>query len=180
MAEIHIFSGLGSSIVASFRSGTNYLEKIIDELPSEADAKTHIWNNWDNVYRDILRKKINGTLEGPIILVGHSNGVFACMMIAEKLKMHNVKVDYIGSIDATLKAFPEAGWNVDFIHDFHATRGMVALGRRMSKGKRATVLPNKKFKGELKPIRVSSGHVAASSNLIVIKTISEKVKELIT
>lgn len=137
MAEVHIFSGLGSSIFRPFQKGTRTLERMIDNLPSDVDAKHHIWSSWKSVADRLIKAKRDGTLNGPIILAGHSNGVLACCKIAEALSRNGIKVAYIGAIDPTAAAFPKIGKNVARVEEFWATSGYPKLKRLMTGNRRA-------------------------------------------
>lgn len=173
-AQIHIFSGLASSVFSSLRKGTDDIERVIDGLPSSADAQTHIWNDWKDVAKKIVADSRGGNTS-PIILIGHSNGVLACAEIAQVLYRRGIDVDYIAAIDPTLKSFPTIQNNVKLIDEFHASRGFVALGRWLSRGRKASIITAKRYKGVLRTKKYSASHVGIVSLAVVrdrIKNIS--------
>ena len=170
MSEIHVFSGLGSSIIPRYREGTNKLEKLIDALPGENDAITHIWDEWEMVADAIIKRRGRRFQTAPVILVGHSNGVYAALKIAHKLNRAGIRVAYLASIDRTLKACPDLPENVDFCHDFRA-----ALGRLWGK-----VRPAPNFTGKFQVVNLPGvSHVDAASHPEVHRTILAKVDQLI-
>ena len=177
-AEIHIFSGLGSSVFRGLRRGTDQLEHLIDQMPGDADAKTHIWNDWASVAESIIARHRQSE-KRPIILIGHSNGVFASAKIAERLATWGIRVDYIAAIDPTLKRFPEVGSNVRLVDEFRASRGFVALGRRLSKGRKATVRRNASFGGAYRVFNHRASHVGIAGLAAVHNAIGREVRKLL-
>lgn len=173
-AQIHIFSGLASSVFSSLRKGTDELERVIDGLPSSADAQTHIWNDWKDVAKNIVAARKGGNAS-PIILIGHSNGVLACAEVAQVLYRRGIDVDYMAAIDPTLKSFPVIQNNVKLIDEFHASRGFVALGRWFSRGKKASIITAKRYKGTLNKKKYRASHVGVVSLAAVRKRIKAVV-----
>lgn len=176
--EIHIFSGLGSSLFQSLRRGTDQLEHLIDQMPGNADAKTHIWNDWRRVADDITshHRKDGST---PVILIGHSNGVFASTKIAEVLAGRGIHVRYIAAIDPTLKWFPKVGYNVMQVDEFHASRGFVAIGRKLSRGRKATIHGDKEFQGVHHVFKHRASHVGVAGLAAVHNVIGSKVRTIL-
>lgn len=179
MAEIHIFSGLGSSLFRGLRKGTDQLEHLIDQMPGDANAQTHVWNKHEDVAREIIAKRNRSTLKHPIILVGHSNGVLACMEIAKTLNSRGIKVSYIAAIDPTLKSFPAADGKIDHIDEFHASRGFVAFGRRLSRGRKASVHTGANFTGKHTVHRHRAGHAGVAGLAAVHNVIGRRVRMLL-
>lgn len=178
MARIHIFSGLGSSVFSSFRKDTEALDRMIDALSDRFDSEHHIWNDWQAVARQILIDASQGKINSPIILIGHSNGVLAACSIAQALGVLRIPVDYIGAIDPTAAAFPALGMNVKMADDFQAARGWPAMTRRVSRGKRAALIPGKGFSGELNVYPIGGGHIEAPGNNFVVTTIMSRIAHL--
>jgi len=172
MPQIHLFSGLGSSLLPGLRSGTLTLEKMIDKL-NYADAKHHIWNDWKAVAASI---EPNG---GPVILIGHSNGVLACASVAKALQDRKIKVAYVGAIDPTAARFPAFGNNVQRVDEFwassgfpHAARGCPTLGQ----GK---CLFDQDFAGKHQLFHVRGSHIGVVSDEQLQATIVESVKTVV-
>lgn len=132
MAEIHIFSGLGTLILPHLQLATRELEDLIEALPSKVDAHHHTHIGAKKVWKRIIKKRDKGELNGPICLVGHSQGVRACSRVADALDDEGISVDYIGAIDPTLASFPPFQNNVRLVDQFWATQDFVAEGRRLS------------------------------------------------
>jgi len=101
MIRTYIFSGLASSIVPAFRSGTDDIANHLNHQGSKATAKTYIWSQWktaaEKIYEDFMKDFSEGG-SPKIALVGHSNGVLACAHIANKLNEQGIPVDYIAAI----------------------------------------------------------------------------------
>ncbi len=53
----------------------------------------------------LIKGKHNGTLAGPVILIGHSSGVLGCCKITEKLSYNGSKVAYTGALDQRAASF---------------------------------------------------------------------------
>jgi hypothetical protein len=178
MARIHIFSGLGSSLLPSLRKDTLALDKMIDAVSDKFDSEHHIWNDWQAVARQILTDASQGRIGSPIILIGHSNGVLAACCIAQALGVLRIPVDYIGAIDPTAASFPALGMNVKLADDFQAARGWPAFTRRMSGGKRAALVKGRGFSGELNVYPIGGGHIEAPGNNFVVTTIMSRIAHL--
>ena len=129
-AECFLFSGLAA---AGSRRGTRALEKLIDELPLEVDAKHQTHRKWTNVLDGILARHIRF---GPalVLLIGHSYGALRCQQIAGNLNERGITVSYIAGIDPTalprrhtpMKITP----NVELVDEFHAVSGPPAARRK--------------------------------------------------
>jgi len=120
MAEIHVFSGLGSGVVERYREGMETLAKRIN---GSFYASFSGYADWQEVADWIIQRR-----GSPVILGGHSNGGYAVLKIAEKLAAHGIKVDYIFVVDCTLKPCPNAGGNVKLLHDYWAGLRKVERG----------------------------------------------------
>jgi len=171
MAEVHLFSGLGSSIIRPFQKGTRTLERMIDGLPSDVDAEHHIWSSWKSVADRLIKAKHDGRLDGPIILVGHSNGVLACCKIAEKLSRNGIKVAYIGAIDPTAARFPTVDHNVARVDEFWATSGYPKLKRWMTGNRRAACQFEPGWSGSHRLKTLKATHVGLGSHPEVTRNI---------
>lgn len=173
--HIPLATGLGSSVFARFTEWSRELEPLLDDLPNGVDATRHNWTAWREVAQNIIRDKNRGK----VILVGHSNGVWFACKIAEILAKKGIKVDYLAAIDPTLKPFPKLGGNVIMADEFRATRGFVAMGRKMSCGRLATLKAGREFRGTLNVQTIRGGHTQIASNQIVRRHIVETINGIL-
>ena len=177
MDEIHLFSGLGSSIFPGLRRGTRALETMIDGLP--ANAEHHIWNQHPKVAQGIVDRSIRlGIRPGRVVLIGHSNGVLACAEVAAYLNRFSIQVDFIGAIDPTAAKFPAVN-NAKKVDEFWASSGWPALMRRFSKNRSGAVQYGPGFSGEKRLYFVKASHVGSASDPMVRKTIMASVREVL-
>lgn len=177
MAEIHLFSGLGSSIIRPFQRGTRTLEGLIDGLPSAVDAKHHIWSSWNRIADQLIVKHKAGELTGPVVLIGHSNGVLAICNIAARLASHGIEVAYLGAIDPTAARFVTVGHNVKQVDEFWATSGYPKLKRWMTKNKRAACQFVPAWNGEHNLWTLKATHVGIGTHTYVQDRIFDQVKK---
>jgi hypothetical protein len=175
--EIHIFSGLGSSIFPSLSYGTRTLEKLIDGLPAEAEH--HVWNRWREVADGIVYRWNRTKQPFKTILVGHSNGVIATNSIAAHLNARGLPCDYIGAIDPTAGSFPLVGMNVAECSEFHAASGWPALTRRWTKNRRAALHFVPGWPGIHRLYHINSSHVGCASSKRVHEIIVSDVKRVL-
>jgi hypothetical protein len=177
MDEIHIFSGLGSSIFPSLSYGTRTLENLLDGLP--ASAEHHVWNQWPEVASEIVRRWSKTKTPFKTILVGHSNGVIATNEIAKHLAARGLPCDYIAAIDPTAGSFPLIGMNVGECSEFWASSGWPALTRRFTGNKRAALHFVPGWPGIHRLYHIPGSHVACASNPRVHQTIVADVKRVL-
>jgi hypothetical protein len=161
--EIHVFSGLGSSLLPSLRSGTKAVEALIDALPY-AEADHHIWSQWRRVADAIVDRWKRTKEPFKVALIGHSNGVIATNEIAQHLALRGIKVDYIAAIDPTAARFPDIRSNVHECSEFHASSGWPALTRRFTGNKRAALHFTDAWPGIHRLYHIPGSHVACASN----------------
>lgn len=167
--QIHLFSGLGSSLIPSLHRGTRTLEGMIDKL-GVADAQHHIWNDWQKVAMAIKPDA------GPVILAGHSNGVLACAAIAKALQARRIQVAYVGAIDPTAASFPAFGGNTLRVQEFWASSGFPALARRIPLFGQGKCLFDDTFRGVRELYHIRGSHVGVASDHHVQSTILAAVK----
>lgn len=177
MNEIHIFSGLGSSIFPSLSYGTRTLEKLIDGLPAEAEH--HVWNDWRRVADQIVYRWQKTKNPFKTILIGHSNGVIATNEIAAYLAKRGLPVDYIGAIDPTAASFPLVGMNVGEVSEFWASSGWPALSRRFTGNRRAALHFVPGWPGIHRLYHITGSHVAVASSKRVHEIIVQDVKRVL-
>ena len=183
--EIHIFSGLMSSIIRPFQRGTLALEKMIDTGSYDedflVDAQHHIWNSWRSVANRIIRLHNTGKLNGPVILIGHSNGVLACCKIAERLYHKGIKVHYIGAIDPTAAKFSVINVNVGVVDEFWATSGYPCIKRFITRNKRAACQFTSEFNisGSHNKYEIKGSHIGVSKNKKVANIIFSSIKNIL-
>lgn len=170
MAQIHLFSGLGSSLLPWLQRGTQALEDMIDKI-GIADAEHHIWNDWQRVGMAI---RPDG---GPVILAGHSNGVLACAQIAQMLLKRGIEVRYIAAIDPTAARFPAFSSNVLAIDEVWASSGFPALARRIPIFGQGKCLFDPSFRGVHRLYHIRGSHIGVASDKHVHATILAGVKE---
>lgn len=172
--EIHIFSGLGSSIVPGLSYGTRTLERMVDKLG--ANAEHHIWNTWKAVAEGIIDRRNKSKVTPKVALIGHSNGVIAITEIAERLRLAGIPVQYMGAIDPTAGAFPAVN-NAELIDEFWASSGIPQMARRLTNNKRGAIHHGPGFKGVHKLWMIPGGHVPCASDPKVQKIILNSIKE---
>lgn len=175
--QIHIFSGLGSSIFPSLRKGTSEIEALVDRIAG-LDADHHIWNDWKDAYDAIIISKRKGRPVGKIALVGHSNGVLACAKLAEALSRAGVIVDYVGAIDPTAAGFPKFDHNTLWVDEFWASTGWPAIIRVLTNDRNGACRFVDGWRGTHKKFASTSSHVALASKPAVHKRIVDKIEEL--
>jgi len=171
--QIHLFSGLGSSLIPSLQRGTRTLESMIDKLGA-ADAKHHIWNDWQKVAMAIKPGA------GPVMLIGHSNGVLACAAIAKALQARRIQVAYVAAIDPTAARFPPFGGNVQLVQEFWASSGFPALVRRIPLFGQGKCLFDERFRGVRELYQIRGSHVGVASDHHVQSTIFRAVKKTLS
>lgn len=169
---IHLFSGLGSSLLPGLSYGTRTLEALIDRL-GVADAEHHVWNEWKSVRDKIAR----GPKPDRVVLIGHSNGVIAITELAQACRRMGIVVDYLGAIDPTAASFPEVPGNVEMVDQFWAATGWPAITRRLTRQKNGALHFSPAFYGTKRLYHVPGGHVPCASNPKVRDIIIEHVKE---
>jgi pimeloyl-ACP methyl ester carboxylesterase len=157
MIAIHLFSGLGSSLLPGLSYGTRTLEGMIDKL-GHADAEHHVWNQWKGVADRLIKEKPK-----KVILAGHSNGVIATNEIARRLRLAGIKVNLLVAIDPTAGAFPSIGYNVDEALEFWASSGFPAIARRLTRN-RSGALHFDGFHGVHRLYHIKAGHVPCASH----------------
>jgi hypothetical protein len=154
---VHLFSGLGSSLLPSLSYGTRTLESMIDKL-GYADAEHHVWSDWRKIADRLIKER-----PSKVILGGHSNGVIATNEIARRLRLAGIKVNLLVAIDPTAGAFPAVGYNVDDALEFWASSGFPAIARRFS-GNRRGALHFDGFHGIHRLYHIKAGHVPCASH----------------
>jgi pimeloyl-ACP methyl ester carboxylesterase len=169
---VHLFSGLGSSLLPSLSYGTRTLESMIDKL-GYADAEHHVWSDWRKIADRLIEEK-----PSKVVLVGHSNGVIATNEIARRLRLAGIKVNLLVAIDPTAGAFPAVGYNVDDALEFWASSGFPAMARRFS-GNRRGALHFDGFHGIHRLYHIPGGHVPCASDPRVQKLTIEAVKAVL-
>lgn len=177
-SEIHVFSGLGSSLFPSLSYGTRTLEKLIDAMPW-AEADHHIWNEWPAVAASIVARWGKTREPFKTVLIGHSNGVIATNQIAAYLAARRINVDYIGAIDPTAGAFPVIGHNVAETSEFWASSGWPALTRRFTGNKRGALQYVEGWPGIKRLYHIPGSHVACASNKRVHDVILGDLKRIL-
>ena len=179
MAEIHIFSGLLSSIVPQFRRGTEELTKRVNEIDDGVEAKHRNWIFWRIVAWRLIAKHRNARLIGPIILGGHSNGVLAARKVAKVLSKHGINVDYEFSIDPTIFPFPKVDHNVNRHDEVHATSGICAIFRYITFKRSGSIFFVDNWNGNGFYMSRKGGHVAIASYDNVHSRILDQVRQVL-
>jgi thioesterase domain-containing protein len=170
---IHLFSGLGSSLLLGLQRGTRAIEHYIDRL-GHADAEHHIWNQWPAVADKIIKQR-----PAKVVLIGHSNGVIATNEIARRLRLAGIRVNLIAALDPTAAKFPAIGSNVSEVVEFWAASGWPALTRRWTRNRNGA-LHFDGFHGIHRLYHMPGGHVPLASRQdvrdLVVKAVAEAVK----
>jgi hypothetical protein len=169
---IHLFSGLGSSLLPGLAYGTRTLEAMIDKLGS-ANAEHHVWNEWPKLAERLIKERPK-----KVVLVGHSNGVIATNEIARRLRLAGIKVNLIVAIDPTAGAFPAIGYNVDDALEFWASSGFPAIARRLTRH-RSGALHFDGFHGIHRLYHIRAGHVPCASHPDVQRLTIAAVKAVV-
>lgn len=157
MKAVHLFSGLGSSLLPGLSYGTRTLESMIDRL-GFADSEHHIWTEWKPVAERLIKDKPD-----KIVLIGHSNGVIATNEIANRLRLAGVPVSLIVAIDPTAAKFPALGYNVQEALEFWASSGFPAIARKLTRN-RSGALHFNGFHGVHRLYHIKAGHVPCASH----------------
>lgn len=183
--ECHISSGIGGFFVSY---GTRALEKMIDDLPGETDAKE--WNHGDykKVTKGILERAKKFGKPYKVILGGHSYGCVFVAEIANELSKNGILVDYAFCIDPTA-GFSQAkrmtlDKNVLKVDEFWATSGIPAMARKLTNNgvsRRQAVMSfvNGYDMDRYKLYMVPGGHIPCASNEIVRKQVIKVVGNLL-
>lgn len=178
MKQIFIFSGLFSSIVPKFRKGTNEITNILRKEYPQDQVFTMIWNKWEDAANNIYQKCIKEDCKNKVILIGHSNGVKACALIADYLNVKGIDVDYVGAIDPTAAKFPSFLDNVKIVDEFYASSGYPALMRKITNNKRGACHFSDNWHGLHHILRYRSTHVGIASKSDVHQGILNSIKKL--
>lgn len=156
MNNKYVFSGLGGNLFGFIRSG---MKELAEKIDGEFHALPFGYAGWKKIADKIVNGKIKGQITKPIVLVGHSNGVYACLKIAEHLAKYKIKCVII-SVDRTLKWCPPAGANVEYLMDNHARLAYVKRGEDFKGGYEVIEWPRPK--GVL-----GSWHIGVSSDSVL-------------
>lgn len=152
MGYTAVFAGLGSAFSPRYTKGTKAIAARIPGSTHHASGSGYA--DWPRVADEIIDLHNAGILHRPLSLIGHSNGVYAILKIAKELATKGVMVDYLASIDKTLKPCPDAGGNIRVVHDFWAG---------LSKVKFSENFMGKKEFFNLDKIADGVGHVEAAT-----------------
>lgn len=178
MKRIYIFSGLLSSVVPSFREGTNEIAEILRKEYPQDQVVTMIWNKWEDVADKIYQQYAKEGYKDKVILIGHSNGVKACALIVDYLSVMGIDVDYVGAIDPTAAKFPRFLDNVKVVDEFYASSGYPALMRKMTNNKRGACRFSNVWHGLHRILRYRATHIGVSSEPDVHQEILNSIKKL--
>ncbi len=176
--EIHLFGGLGGHMTIK---GIRTMEMIIDRLPYEADAQSHLHGAWEKVLRGIVARFRRWGKPDLLILGDHSWGCRRTVEIADHLNSAGLKIDYVFGIDPTLLPVGQPAMvmpgNVKYVDEFHATRGVVQRCRRHNHGGKYV------FRDDWSGVRtlavVPGGHIACAKHLITQTKIRNRVEDLL-
>jgi hypothetical protein len=177
MHELHVFSGLGSSIFPSLSYGTRTLDALLDKMPF-AECEHHVWNQWRGVADSIVNRWKTTKVPFKTVLIGHSNGVIAITEIARHLQSRGLPVDYIGAIDPTAARFPVISGNVE-VSEFWASSGWPALTRRFTSNRRGACQFAPTYTGIHRLYHIKATHVGCASNARVHEVILSDVKRVL-
>ncbi len=166
-ATTAVFAGLFSALNPRYAAGTRAIAGQIEGAAHYASATGYA--DWADVAGQIERDHAAGALARPLSLIGHSNGVYAILKIAERLAKAGIEVDYLAAIDKTLKRCPPAGANVKLAHDFYAGLSRVAF---------ADDFPGERKFFDLDKIVGDVGHVEAAQIDFTQRTIVDTVTRL--
>lgn len=124
MNHKYSFSGLAANLFPFIKSGMQQLAKRTD-----ADFHSLLFGylGWRKLANKMVDAYIKGEVKQPYVLMGHSNGVYASLKIAEYLNKYKVPCVVV-SVDKTLKWCPPAGKNVKGLQDHHAKLSRVKMG----------------------------------------------------
>lgn len=182
--ECHVFAGLGGFFTSG---GTKAIEKLIDDLPHEAEAHHHYHREWSATAAAIIARQRKYQDSPIVILIGHSYGAWKCQQIALRLKTFVITVHYVAGIDPTalpLGADPmRIPTNVLEVDEFWSTRGLfnapLSVRKRHPDGSRGGkyVYPT-----GIRP-RVfelpGTGHIPAARHPTTVNTIVARVRKLL-
>jgi pimeloyl-ACP methyl ester carboxylesterase len=169
---VHLFSGLGSSLLPSLSYGTRTLESMIDKL-GYANAEHHVWSDWRKIADRLIKEK-----PSKVVLVGHSNGQIANSEIARRLRLAGIKVNLLVAIDPTAGSFPAVGYNVDDVLEFWASSGFPAIARKFTRN-RSGALHFDGFHGVHRLYHIKAGHVPCASHTDVQRLTIAAVKAVL-
>lgn len=93
--QVYTMRGLGGV----FSRGMNRLEDTLENDHSIRTSST-IWYKFNNLSDFIIKNHKNNTLQGPIILIGHSLGANEQIKVAKNLARENIAVDLLLTVDA--------------------------------------------------------------------------------
>lgn len=178
MKRIYIFSGLLSSILPGFRKGTNEIKSKLKKEHPQDQVTTMVWNKWGSAADMIYKQYAKEGYKDKVILIGHSNGVKACSLVAHYLDVMNIEVDYVGAIDPTASPFPAFPDSTKKVDEFFASSGYPAFIRRVTQNKLGVCTFSEDYKGEHNTFDYHSGHVDLASSSKVHKQIIKSIKKL--
>lgn len=183
--EIHGFAGLGYPFTAG---GIRALEKLIDDLPSKADAQTHPYWEADDIAKEIIFREQKFRDDPVVVFFTHSWGVKTGLEAAEMLGRHGIKVRYFAAIDPTAlrRSDPPmtAPANIVQLDEFWSSRGGIfnfplMARKRDPLGGKGGMVRNPHKVPHFLDRAVPAGHSATASHESVRKRILQQVKGIV-
>lgn len=175
--ECHISAGL----LPTFTSyGVKNIEKLVDALPSECDAKTWKHTQWKMVANGIIERAKKFGKPTSVTLGGHSYGCEFICLVAKELAKEGIKVDYMFAIDPTAGSVADknmvVGSNVLRVDEFWATSGFPHFARKLTGNKHAALSFTDDYDMDnYAKMIIPGGHIACASNQIVVRRVLREI-----
>ena len=144
----------------------------VTELARKLEAPLEVsltgYDDVDRVTGEIIKAHA-ADLSRPICLIGHSNGGYAVLVIANRLAEKNIPVAYLGIIELTAKASPAVPGNVVQVDHFEAVFSLVNAANKL------VLSADFQKNGKFNPFTYPATHVALAAHAKVHARIVQQV-----
>jgi len=158
--EVYLIRGYADVFSAGMNQMTSRLKK------SGVKASVHSSGEWRYLAKDIIRRKKEGKVSHPIVIVGHSLGGVEAPLFANALAKGGVKVDLVIGLDPGFKEPVPFGPNVRQVVNYKIPSGQ---NYRRGKG----------FNGRMSTINVAkygADHVGIDKNQQVQHQVMSRIR----
>lgn len=166
--QVYTMRGLGGV----FSRGMNHLEDNLEDNYSVRTSST-IWYQANKLSKYIIEKHKNNSLQGPIILVGHSLGANEQIKVAKNLERANIPVELLLTVDAVAPVVVPG--NVKHVFNIYKPGIIPMISGRVLKAADPvhTHIDNFNVNNNLKDVYMN--HITIDKNSTVQKIMLDKV-----
>ena len=128
---VYVFSGLTGGFGDVPNPVVSYgVQKLAEKLGAKLEVSLSGYDDVPEVTQEIIAAHAADPSR-PVCLIGHSNGGYAVLQIANKLATYNIPVAYLGIIELTMKSSPAVPGNVAVVDHFEATASVVNVFNKL-------------------------------------------------